>query len=384
MCNSGVRLSRRGFLAGAAVLAGCAKKAKGFPGYAFVANPDGRSIAAVDLRGFTLLRQIPVDGGPRAVIAHPGRAAVFSLIPENGTVCEIDAVSLSVKRRARPVESAVSMRLAGDGRSLWVLGREPRVLVRVPLDSLRPAERIHLPGDPGEFDLDRRPEGRMVAVSFPNERAVGLCDLGAKAMPATMPVGSQPRLAGFRSDGKQLLVASGSDRMMTILDVATGGAVVKLPLAIEPANFCFSQDGGQLFVTGSGMDAVVIVEPFQTQVGETILVGRTPANMAVSNAPLYLFVSSPGSGDVTVLDIETRKVVVVVHTGGEPRQILFTPDNQYALVLNGGSGDLAVIRISAFTTGPQADWAQRHKLGGLFTMIPVGGRAVAAAVVGIG
>ena len=90
-----------------------------------------RGVAAIDLREFTLLRQIPLEGRPRAVIAHPGRAAVFVLIPENGTVCEIDAVTLSVKRRARPVQSAISMRLAGDGRSLWVLGRDPRALVRV-------------------------------------------------------------------------------------------------------------------------------------------------------------------------------------------------------------------------------------------------------------
>jgi YVTN family beta-propeller protein len=376
-------VSRRAFLA-AAALAGCARKAQGFPGYAFVANPDRRSVSAVELRGFTFARQIAVDGSPRAVIAHPSRAAVLVLTPENGTLCEIDAVTLSVKRRAHPVQSAVTMRLAGDGNSLWLLGREPRALVRVPLDTLRPAGRISLPADPGDFELDRRPEGRMAGVSFPNERRVGLFDLGAKSMAGAIAAGAQPRVAGFRSDGKHLLVASGADRTMTIVDVATRGTVVKLPLPLEPANFCVTPDGGQLFVTGSGMDAVVIVEPFQTQVGETILAGRAPANMAVSNAPSYLFVSNPGSGDVTVIDIETRKVVVVVHTGGEPRQILFTPDNQYALVLNAQSADVAVIRISAFTSGPNADWAQRNKFGGLFTVVPVGGRAVAGAVVRVG
>ena len=379
-----MHISRRTLLGGAAALAGCSHKARGFPGYAFVANQSGRSVAAVDLNAFTLARQIPLDGGPNTVVAHPTRSAVYVLTPENGTIYEIEASSLGIKRRTRPAQSAVSMRLAGDGRSLWILAREPRALIRVPLDSLRASSRILLAHEPGGFELDRRPEGRMAGVSFPNEGMVALCDLAANSAAAPLAVGTRPLVAGFRKDGEHILVGSGPDRTMTILNVAGGKTVVRLPLPLEPANFCFLPDGGQLFVTGPGMDGVVIVLPFSTEVGETILAGRAPGPMATWTAPpySYLFVSNPESGDVTVLDIDTRKLVVVVHTGGEPKQILFTPDNQYALVLNHGSGDMAVVRISEFTTGPNSDWALRYKSGPLFTMVPVGARPVGAAVVG--
>jgi YVTN family beta-propeller protein len=374
----GVNFSRRRLLS-AAVLAGCARKARGFPGYAFVANQDGRSVAAVNLRRFVLARQIPLEAGPTAVIAHPTRPVAYVLTPESGTIYEIEAAG--IKRRTRPAQSALAMRLAGDGSALWVLGREPRALIRVPLDTLKPAESIHLAQEPADFELDRRREGQMAAVSFPRERSVALIPLEAKAIPATIPFSTAPRIVGFRSDGKQLAVACSADRTMTMLDTASGRTVVRLPLPLEPTHFCFLPDGGQLFVTGPGMDAVVIVSPYSTEVTETILAGRAPAQMAVLNSPQYLFVSNPESGDVTVLDIETRKLVVVIHAGAEPRQILFTPDNQYALVLNSGSGDLAVIRIAEFTTGPNSEWAQRYKHGGLFTVLPVGARPVGAAVV---
>jgi YVTN family beta-propeller protein len=379
-----MHISRRILLGGAAAFAGCSRKARGFPGYAFVANQDGRSVAAVDLSAFALERQIPLDGGPNTVVAHPTRSAVYVLTPENGTIYEIEASSMGIKRRTRPAESAVSMRLAGDGRSLWILAREPRALIRVPLDSLRATGRIPLAHEPGGFELDRRPEGRRAGVSFPNEGMVALCDLSAHSVAAPLAVGTRPLVAGFRKDGEHLLVGSGPDRTMTILDAANGKTVVRLPLPLEPANFCFLPDGGQLFVTGPGMDGVVIVLPFSTEVGETILAGRAPGPMAAWTAPpySYLFVSNPESGDVTILDIDTRKLVVVVHTGGEPRQILFTPDNQYALVLNNASGDMAVVRMAEFTTAPSATWAQRYKRGALFTMIPVGARPVGAAVVG--
>ena len=371
-------------LAGAAGLAGgCSRKPRGFAGYAFVANQDGRSVAAVDLKSFSLARQISLEGGPNTVIAHPTRPAAYVLTPQNGTIYEIEAHSLAIKRRTRPLQAAVSMRLAADGRSLWVLGREPRTLICLPLDGFHVAARIPLPHEPGAFELDRRPEGHMAAVGFPNEGVVTLCDLTASAVGPPVYAGSRPLIAGFRKDGEHLLVGSGPDRTITILDVAGGKTVVRLPLPLEPANFCFLPDGGQLFVTGPGMDGVVIVLPFSTEVGETILAGRAPGQMAAWTAPpySYLFVSNPQSGDVTVLDIDTRKLVVVMHTGGEPSQILFTPDNQYALVLNHGSGDMAVARMAEFTTGPNSEWALRYKRGALFTMVPVGAHSVGAAIV---
>jgi len=365
------------------VLAGCSTKAKGFPGYAFVANQDGRSVAAVDLSEFALARRIALDGAPNIVLAHPARPAVYVLTPESGTIYEIEAASLAIKRRTRPAQSAVSMRLAADGRSLWILAREPRALIQVPLDTFRAAARIPLPHEPGGFELDARTEGHMAGVSFPNEGKVALCDLSANSAAAPLAVGARPLVAGFRKDGKLLVVGS-ADRVLTMLDVETGKTVVRLPLPVEPRHFCFLPDGGQLFVAGSGMDAVVIVLPFSTEVGETILAGRAPGPMATwTAAPYsYLFTSNPETGDVTVVDIETRKLVVVIHTGGEPRQILFTPDNQYALVLNNRSGDMAVIRIAEFTTARTATWALRYKTGALFTMIPVGARPVGAVVVG--
>jgi YVTN family beta-propeller protein len=376
------RISRRTLLGGAAALAGCSQKAKGFPGYAFVANKEGRSVAAVDLSAFALARRIALDGAPNTVVAHPTRPAVYVLTPENATIYEIEAASLAIKRRVRPAQSSVTMRLAGDGHSLWLLAREPRALINVPLDGFRAGSRIALPHDPGGFEVDPRPEGHMAAVSFSAEGSVALCDLKANTVAAPLALGLRPLIAGFRKDG-ELFLASSADRNMTMFDVATGKTVVRLPLPLEPANFCFLGDGGQLFVTGPGMDGVVIVLPFSTEVGETILAGRAPGFMGTWTASpySYLFVSNPNTGDVTVIDIETRKLVVVVHTGGEPRQILFTPDNQYALVLNNRSGDMAVIRMAEFTTASSATWAQRYKTGALFTMIPVGAGPIGAAVI---
>src|SRR5262245_25666241 len=73
----------------------------GYPGYAFVANEDGRSVAVVDLKKFRVNKEIQIEGNPTALVSHPRRPAVYALTPHTGAVHEIDPVSFSVRRRAR-------------------------------------------------------------------------------------------------------------------------------------------------------------------------------------------------------------------------------------------------------------------------------------------
>jgi len=356
-------------------MAGCARRrSRGFSGYAFVANAGERTVAALDLNSFVLARQIGMDSTPGAVLSNPQRPGVYVLMRENGVVCEIDAARLAVVRKTRPAAPALAMRVAPDGKSLWVL--QARALVHLEGSRLRMVDTIALPGVAGDFDLSS--DGRA-AVGFPTERKVALVRLDTRRIEHLADAGCAPSLVRFQSDGKQVLVGSRADRCLTILDAASGRIAVRLPLPMEPVNCCFTADGGQMFISGPGMDGVTIVYPYQTEIGETILAGRTPDGMAVTSSPSYLFVANPESGSVTVLDIDTRKLVAAMVVGQEPRQILITPDNRYALVLNARSGNMAVIRISAFTE-------RRHRTDPppLFTVVPVGAQPVAGAVVGIG
>ena len=353
-------------------MAGCARrKSRGFAGYAFVANAGARTVAAVDLNSFTLVKQIGLEGAPGAVRANPRGPGVYVLIPESGSVCQIDAATLAVVRKTRLGSPALVMRLAADAKSLWVL--QSRALVRLEDGHLRVARQIRLPGAATDFDLAS--DGHA-AVCFGGDRRLALIRLSDGATEHLIDVGDEPSMVRFLSDGKQVLAGSRAGRSLTIFDTATGRTAVRLPLPVEPANCCFTGDGGQMFVSGPGMDAVVIVYPFQTEVGETILAGRTPDGLAVSASPPYLFVANPESGSVTVLDIDTRKLVASVAVGQEPRHILITPDNRYALVLNWRSGNMAVIRIASL-----GQRRLRTDPAPLFTMVPVGAQPIAAAVV---
>jgi DNA-binding beta-propeller fold protein YncE len=370
-------ISRRTLLLSPALaLAACRKpKATRFPGYCFVANQDGRSVAVVDLSGFRVRKQIHLDAAPTVVLRHPEHPVVFVLAPQSGTVYEIDAVSLAIGRTARAGSQAADMRISPRGDALWVLYRDPAALVEMPLNSLRPGRRIRLSAPPDDFDLSSE---NRAAIAIRQDRSIVIASLTSATIERTIAAGAEPSVVRFQSDGKQLIAGSRADRSVTMFDVATGKTVVRLPLPLEPRHFCFTPDGGQLFISGDGMDAVVIVYPYRTEVAETILAGHAPGVMAITDtSPSYLLVANPETSSITVFDVDSRKLVAVVQVGRQPGSILITPDNQYVLVLNEESGDLAVIRIFSLAG------RYRYKPAPLFTMIPVGERPVSAAVVAL-
>ena len=364
-------MNRRAFLLAIAPALSCGRRgAAGFPGYAFVTNEEGRSVVAVDLTKFRVSREIRIEGNPTAIISHPGRPAVYVLTPLSGTAHEIDPVSFAVRRKTRVAPSAMSMRLAVDGKSLWILSREARALIELKLDGFQTGARIRLPGAPEDFDLS----AERAAISFPGEGSLAIAGLRQAQVERVVPAGPGAGTVRFHAEGRRILCGNRGNRTLTICDTQTGRIVAHLPVAVEPRNFCFKEDGGEMYVTGAGMDALVVVYPYQSEVHETRLVGRSPGAMAVT--PEYLFVANTESGNVTVMDIVTGKMLWAVAVGAEPRHIVVTPDGQYALALNSRSGDMAVIDISAFMSGRRAKTAPTP----LFTMIPVGAKPVSAAI----
>jgi len=376
-----------GVASGLGALAACARpKARGFSGYAFVANQEGRAIAAVDLQVFAVARHIRIDGSPTAVLANPMLGRVYALTPDTGAVHEILTGNLTFSRKLHLASLALEMRLAPQGEALYVLCRKPRQLVRVALDPLRIDWTLPLPDDPADFDIS--PDGATVAISSGAGCSITFVDVANRSVFSPMHTTGEIGLVRFQpwhgvaaraqSDSRQLIAANVSQHMLSIFDVPSRRLMVNLPLAVRPDHLCFKTDGGQLFVTGEGMDGVVVVYPYYTpQIGQTVLAGHSPGAMAVSTTPGYLFVANPKSADVSILDIETSKVLAVAPVGTEPSCIAITPDDQYALVLNQTSGDMAVIRI------PNVARAAHWKKGPLFMMIPVGSKPVSAAVVAI-
>ncbi len=369
-------IDRRGFLvAGAAMAAACRRaKAPRYNGFAFVSLRDEKAIAAVSLSSFQLAKQIPVDSAPGLLIAHPQGNRVLGLLPSSGTIVEIDARTLAVERRSRALGPAVDMRLATNGRLLWVLLRDS--VIAWDLDRWQRVTWIRLPNAPNGMDLDD--SGSRVAIGIPDEQSLGIAELRNGKLLLT-PLSAAPGFVTFQCKGKLVYAGLPSTRRIAAVNTEDARHLVDLPVPLSPRHYCTNADGGQMFVSGEGMDAVVIVSPYQTEVGETVLAGNAPGALAaIAGSTPYLFVANPEAGDTTVISIDTRRAVAQIHSGGRPSEIAFTPDGSYALILDTLSGNLAVFRLNVLQTATIQ--ARRSRLAPLFTVVPVGAGPVSLSV----
>jgi len=304
------------------------------------------------------------------VTAAIKRPSVYALTPGTGSVHEIQIDTLRFARKLAVASQAITMALAVDEGTLYVLAREPRALIAVDIETFKTAWKLALPDQPVGLALS--PDGNTAAVS--SDQAVYLVDLETRRLSAPLGQGEYGPVR-FLTDGKTLVAGNRGERLLSAYSVAARRLITHLPISLRPDQFCFSRDGGQLFVTGKGMDTVVVVwDLFSTpNVGDTVLAGHAPGAMDVSDD--LLFVASPTSGDVSILSTTTRKVIAVVPVGSDPGFIRVMANDQYALILNRKSGDMAILSVPAITKNKN-----RYKTAALLTVIPVGSRPVSVVV----
>ncbi|MGH9665971.1 MAG: YncE family protein, partial [Bryobacteraceae bacterium] len=160
----------------------------------------------MDLSAFAVARHIRLNGNPTAVAAHPTRPFVYALTPDNGAVHEIEADRLRLRRKVTVGGAALSMRLAPNGESLFVLCREPRSLVRVALDRFAVDAQVGLPEEPHDFDLTE--DGFTAGISFGDAGSLSFADLNRSLCERPIAVGSELGAIRFRPDGKALIAAN--------------------------------------------------------------------------------------------------------------------------------------------------------------------------------
>jgi DNA-binding beta-propeller fold protein YncE len=370
-------LTRRFLLAANGVVLSCfrPRRGSGFPGHLFVANAEGRAVAAVDLTAFAVTRHIPLDGNPSDVLTDRSRPFVYALTPESRQLTAIGAGDLKAAWQLRLPGRPASARITADGSACWVLSSSDRLLTKIDLARRRIDRTIPLAAEPAGFDVAPAGAPGDIELAVAMGEGVAVLPRAAARLSRVVSLDAAPGLVCFRKDGRAVLVTGRQDRQVTLLDPASGRIIVRLDLGITPRHYCVKPDGGEVHFTGHGADAVVTVYPYLTEVRGTMLAGRGPGFLAVSPSNLLL-VANPEANNVTIINSRNQRVLAIAATGRGPCHIAITPDGEYALVLNQLSGDVSVLRLTALTSRRPSS----APAAPAFTMIPVGSGPVSAVV----
>src|SRR4051812_9565442 len=153
-CESEI-VTRREWLAvgGGAALAGCGrKKGSGYQGYALVAAAGEKAISVVDLLQFRLIRSIPLDSAPTAIVPAPGYRRIYVLTPDTGSV-HVFTSGLAHVGSAHLSHRLSSIRLTQDGKRLLATSNATNEVLDVNPVALRVNHRYKIAVQPAEMDV---------------------------------------------------------------------------------------------------------------------------------------------------------------------------------------------------------------------------------------
>lgn len=189
--------------------------------------------------------------------------------------------------------------------------------------------RIDVPGAVHHVAID--PDGRLAAVTHPNQDAVSLIDLRSFAVVATIATGPLPNYAVFSQDGGSIYVSNAGNDTVSEVDSERRIVLRNIVVGKSPEHVVLSPDGRTLYVNNVEDGAVSVVSLDEGEVTESIPIGAVPHGIDLSDDGGTLFVSAMGDDELVAVDL----------TGGGGQSVVLAPAPYHLAALR-GSGKLYV------------------------------------------
>jgi len=126
------------------------------------------------------------------------------------------------------------------------------------------------------------PDGALLYVACPAQRAVAVVDVDARALVGLHDVGARPRGLAVSRDGATLAVSLPDDDAVAVLDATTFAGRVRASVGLEPAGLAFDADGRRLFVANARSGDLSVVDVARGAETLRVPTGREPYAVALS------------------------------------------------------------------------------------------------------
>ena len=310
------------------------------------------------------------------IASHAAAERIYVTAEDGGEVAVVDPESASVVARIAVGKRPRGIRLAPDGRTLYVaLSGSPKGGPGVDESKLPPADRaadgigvIDLAGepplklarvypsgqDPESFDLSH--DGRRIFISNEETAEMSVLDLPTGQVVARVPVGREPEGFTVGPDGKVVYVTSEEESVVVAVDTASLVPLARIEVGPRPRNVIVTADGRTAFVPNEMQPSVTVLDLLTNRRAGQVAVlakaktvlGPRPMGGVLSRDGRTLFVSTGRGESVAVIDVHTRKQTAIIDgVGARPWGIGLSGDGRFLYTANGPSNDLAVIEVAS-------------------------------------
>jgi len=289
---------------------------------------------------------VPLGDENRIVILDPTRDIVIGEIKEvpqvHGLAGTPDGqLLIAGSYEERPAGGAAPPRSAsvsaGDHESHHaapVPGKAPVGALVSTISIIRAADRtivrrVDVPG--AVHHVAAAPNGRLVAVTHPNQGTVSIVDLDSFTVARTISTGPLPNYSVFSPDGNRLYVSNAGNNTISIIDTGPWIVTRNVITGKNPEHIVLSRDGRRLFVNNVEDCNVSIVSTSEAKIERTLPVGTGLHGIDLSDDEQILYVAATNDNSLAVIDLESGKIT----------RIALSPD-PYHLAVARGTGKVYV------------------------------------------
>ncbi|MBS0392742.1 MAG: beta-propeller fold lactonase family protein [Proteobacteria bacterium] len=167
----------------------------------------------------------------------------------------------------------------------------------------------------GEIAVCQRPRHMMflpghaqIIVSCGDSDQLGIVDVAAGKLVATVPVGESPEIFDLSPDGRTVYVSIEDDNVLAAYDIASKKPLFQVQTGKEPEGVLVTADGKFAYVTSEAADAVYLIDLGQKKIAKTIKTGKRPRRLIMLAGANELWVTNELEASVAVVDTKSGQV----------------------------------------------------------------------------
>ncbi len=165
------------------------------------------------------------------------------------------------------------------------------------------ARSIDVPGAVHHVTVS--PNGRLAALTHPNEGGISVVDLDTYEVTATVETGPLPNYAAFSPDGHRIYVSNAGNDTVSAVDAKHWTVRWNARVGGSPEHVVLSPDGATLYVNNVDDGTVSMVDIAKREEVNTLFGGKTLHGIDFSDDGKTLFVAVLGEDRLAAFNLET-------------------------------------------------------------------------------
>ena len=295
--------------------------------------------------GFTILETLDVGLNPHQIAFTRDGGTAYIAAAGSDQVVEVDARTLTIKRRFSVADSPLGVAVLPAGTGLAVARFGADEIARIEFAAADSPSGLQTGGAPSLL-VGPLPGNRYL-VSVEQVDRMWVLNLDSFSLERFYETGDRPFPPAATSDGSLAFVPNYNSGSVTVIDLTNERVIGTVAVGKRPRGGVVLRGDSTYAVAIRGENKILFIDTASRRVVDSLTdgIGESPFSVVITPNGRLAFVNNTASHDVSVVSVAQRKVIARIPVGEQPIVMSVHPSGGTLWVSSEGSHQLTIIEI---------------------------------------